>query len=371
MSCHGCYTKFGLWTKENGCPACGFGYCSSCLKNKCAVPKLDNKVCKVCKNCYQTLSVEHEAGSNMEGQRAPPDVFLKRLEALDSSFKPPVTIYRSEPRMQKLMKGLSSTDLEIVRRLEKLREERQVKDVPSEDDIARRLALLRGQDIDQPSNKPTRAYFAPDTRSGEQMTQDLFTQCREEVDLDAKISTPIDDIAERLNRLKDRGSSGQTPPISVKDTKENLQAITLDEIAQLLAQCKMEASASGRQPDLATVVSLEKLRTRLIEQSKEKPNLSSDEDEDDDKAAAKILSRVQAEVDLERSLGVNDGPDDEDVIMDEGNDQEELPWCTICNEDAKIRCLGCDRDLYCKSCFQEGHIDEEMRSHSFEPYKKK
>ncbi|KAK3922182.1 Abscission/NoCut checkpoint regulator [Frankliniella fusca] len=311
------------------------------------------------------MSMQQEAVWICKG--LPPDAFMKRLEALDSSFKPPVTIYRSEPRMQKLMKGLSSTDLEIVRRLEKLREDKRVQDIPSEDDIARRLALLKGQDIDQPSNKPARLQIHA---LGEQMTQDLVTQCREEVNLDDKSSTPIDDIAERLNRLKNRGTGSQEPSIPGQSVKENNHAITLDEIAQLLAQCKMEAAESGKQPDLATIVSLEKLRTRLLQQN-EKMEHDPSSDEDDDKAVAKILSRVQAEVDLDRSLGLNDDPEDVDIDMGEGNNQEELPWCIICNEDAKIRCLGCDRDLYCKSCFQEGHADEDMRSHSIEPFKKK
>ena len=30
-------------------------------------------------------------------------------------------------------------------------------------------------------------------------------------------------------------------------------------------------------------------------------------------------------------------------------------WCSICTDDAALRCLGCDGELYCTNCWMEGH----------------
>lgn len=49
--------------------------------------------------------------------------------------------------------------------------------------------------------------------------------------------------------------------------------------------------------------------------------------------------------------------------------REELPWCEICNEDATIRCVDCDGDLFCRPCFNEIHAnDEEYREHRTKPF---
>jgi len=36
-------------------------------------------------------------------------------------------------------------------------------------------------------------------------------------------------------------------------------------------------------------------------------------------------------------------------------DDEIETWCIICSDDATLRCLGCEGDLYCGNCWNEGH----------------
>lgn len=36
-------------------------------------------------------------------------------------------------------------------------------------------------------------------------------------------------------------------------------------------------------------------------------------------------------------------------------DEDIDSWCCICNEDAEVKCIGCDGDLYCQNCWADGH----------------
>ncbi|KAJ4343297.1 hypothetical protein N0V87_000519 [Didymella glomerata] len=39
-------------------------------------------------------------------------------------------------------------------------------------------------------------------------------------------------------------------------------------------------------------------------------------------------------------------------------DEEIDTWCVICQDDATLKCLGCEGDLYCRNCWMEGHKGE-------------
>ncbi|KAL0819577.1 hypothetical protein ABMA28_007667 [Loxostege sticticalis] len=77
-------------------------------------------------------------------------------------------------------------------------------------------------------------------------------------------------------------------------------------------------------------------------------------DSDDEET---ILKKIIEKVKVESSL-------QDDELPSSTND--ELPFCEICNEDARMRCLGC-RYLFCKRCFLE-HKDDDDGCNKYEPY---
>jgi hypothetical protein len=51
-----------------------------------------------------------------------------------------------------------------------------------------------------------------------------------------------------------------------------------------------------------------------------------------------------------------------------GLDDDDLPWCCICNDDATISCYDCDGDIYCQRCFADGHQRFGLVDHKYAPF---
>ena len=37
-------------------------------------------------------------------------------------------------------------------------------------------------------------------------------------------------------------------------------------------------------------------------------------------------------------------------------DEDQKTWCVVCLEDAAVRCIGCENDVYCARCWREMHV---------------
>ncbi|XP_052562064.1 abscission/NoCut checkpoint regulator [Culex pipiens pallens] len=326
MACNGCTKKFGLFLKENGCPSCKYSFCSKCLKFRI---KLNGKNRDVCLRCFEFSKLD--TNSN-----AIKNVTEKNSSILDATSAETVQLPEV---IQPVSNSTSQPDADDLIR-ERLA---ALKDPPAEEgtassspatnpessltDIEKRLAALKGVEYKDYSEANKKFLLQKDNRTQEEQIRDLMKQFAEEQEIHETVSeyrlAAVDDIEKRLAALK--GEPGDKP---------------------------------------------------------KKPNgiPSDDEEETEEEAARKLAVRFLEEAAIDAQNPAKEDGEDEDVLnnldipkpLDPAEIEEELPWCTICNEDAVVRCLSCDGDLFCRGCFRECHEDDEdYRAHKTKPYKGK
>ncbi|XP_058467880.1 abscission/NoCut checkpoint regulator isoform X2 [Malaya genurostris] len=186
-------------------------------------------------------------------------------------------------------------------------------------DIEKRLAELKGIEYKDYTESNKRFLLQKDNRTQEEQIRDIMKQFTEEQDMLNAVSnyrlTEIDEIGKRLAQLKDDSYVKINP-------------------AHNIAQEESEDET------------IETLTRKYIEE-------------------AAIDAKNHSNIDDE--LSTEDIPEPLDP-----SELKELPWCTICNENADVRCMSCGGDLFCHSCFKECHNDdEEYRTHrkkSFNAY---
>lgn len=386
--CYGCAVKFTLFKKEIGCKNCGRAFCSSCLSFSAAVPRAGNTQQKVCKQCHEALTRGSSPAN--ASKWSPPQNYKKRVAALEAKQK------FSTPQSH----GLTPQDQVIAERLARLRQENKPKSVPSQAEIEARLAALRAetqssipstQEMEArlaalqgrvpPSQTPQPAHQPPDTRTQAQQAQDLLTQLTAEVAIDESWEggSPAAAIQNDLNQGWPGGlsanSKGQATR-SLDGEKSRLLAEAAVELREentrqerILDLAKRLAVLRGRDPDRVTL------------QDYRLPD--SDDDEDEETAIQRVLQQLTEEAALDEASGFNipaepalqppatscrTEPQAQALAPRPEAEEEQLPWCCICNEDATLRCAGCDGDLYCVRCFREGHDAFELKEHQTSAY---
>ncbi|XP_014212610.1 abscission/NoCut checkpoint regulator [Copidosoma floridanum] len=215
--CNTCQSKFSFFSKEHGCPACGFSYCSKCLKYE---PEDKKSKQKICGPCFHKSKIKKSTPISIEDLPTPNGLDeplvpfnLATKARVESALKHPITVYYN--RLDKLRSGLDPADQEIVNRLKKLKDEdRQVPSV-TEDEIRRRLALLRDQDPNV-VNKPVNLNEI-DSRTDKQKVDDLISQYLQELEISKNVSDEsqnVDsEIEARLKSLKEFTVKLPLPPI--------------------------------------------------------------------------------------------------------------------------------------------------------------
>ncbi|KAG2457852.1 SPIT1 inhibitor, partial [Polypterus senegalus] len=190
-------------------------------------------------------------------------------------------------------------------------------------------------------------------------------------------------IAERLERLKmetkpssdsqlnnlNKGSDFLEENLDAQENEKQLE----EEKSRILE----EAMAELKQDNIHQEQVLQMAR-RLACLKGEDPNSVSavnykppDSDEEtEEEAVQRILKQLSEEAQLDEASNYNIPPEcsaslqkpkvkktlspaiTKKSVGAHDSDDEELPWCCICNHDATIRCLSCDDDLYCSRCFR-------------------
>ncbi|XP_062824240.1 abscission/NoCut checkpoint regulator [Anolis carolinensis] len=409
--CYGCASKFNVFKKQCGCKNCGRLFCSGCLGFSAVVPRCGNTQQKVCKQCHGELTGEPSKPS--PAKWSPPQNYKKRIAALETKQSQPQSLQKSLVKSQSQTdsryQGLSKEDRVLAERLERLKKETRPKSIPSQAEIESRLAALKSdparpvpsaQEMEDrlaalqgrtpPSAAVQPVHQLSNNRTQTEQSEDLLNQMAEEVAIDENGGsgiTPQEVKTQTLNDLNRTDSNAgiiDLDPKQLEEEKNRLLAEAASELREentraekLLEVAKRLAVLRGQDPE---TVSLDDYKL---------PN--SDEEMEEEEAIQRVLKQLTEEAALDEASGFNISPDRSTPQQKQSkktnqakvppvskppilpakvpdSDEEELPWCCICNEDAVLRCHGCDGDLYCQRCFRESHDEFDRKEHRTSSY---
>ncbi|XP_036701142.1 abscission/NoCut checkpoint regulator isoform X2 [Balaenoptera musculus] len=310
--CYGCAVKFTLFKKEYGCKNCGRAFCSGCLSFSAAVPRAGNTQQKVCKQCHEVLT--RGSSPAIASKWSPPQNY-KKVSALAGGDRSQASCTEGcTPGFHPFHPGDGGT-----------------------------ACCTAGQSSTF-SDPPAATSIQNDLNQGGPGPQS--TSCKGQATWS-------------LEEEKRRLLAEAAVALQEENTRQE----------RILALAKRLAVLQGRDPDRVTL------------QDYRLPD--SDDEEDEETAIQRVLQQLTEEAALDEASGFNipaeptlqpqaqscrAEPEVQAMAAGPEAEEEELPWCCICNEDATLRCASCDGDLYCVRCFREGHDAFELKEHQTSAY---
>ncbi|EGY15281.1 hypothetical protein VD0002_g8361 [Verticillium dahliae] len=200
---------------------------------------------------------------------------------------------------------------------------------------------------------------ADEDTDGEEMNRDvdaLLAQALDEAELDAKLNPkssglrdePTEDPPHEMADGPQKGDAGRQTPAAAASP------FSLPSVPSAITPHKDADDGDDGEPSLSlpSVPSGPATSSRLTDDDSLTARMaalhlpSSDQDADAAAAATDIgLPSVPSDQPANR-LRSRTGYTDDDAKN----------WCTVCLEDATLRCLGCDDDGYCTRCWREMHV---------------
>ncbi|XP_015761158.1 PREDICTED: abscission/NoCut checkpoint regulator-like isoform X1 [Acropora digitifera] len=370
LQCFGCGQGFGFFRREHGCKKCGHIFCSGCTSNLLVLPEHGSKKVKVCDQCYRNATRLAGKESHKFNPSASSMNDLNRNTAFSNrsginntqgwipASRSVGAIIPTNPVGDK--NCVTDPDETIRRRLEKLKSDDSAhssNDPPvklTDEELGNRFENLTGRKATSMQKSDVNAFLVA-KKSAVEEVDDLMKQVMAENRLDEDVGgnnrSGITDreIEERLARLKDMDPSLTNRPKATElDSDEDDETASKRYLEQILSEVALDVKMGD----------IDVGETRKKDNSS-KTTLST----------SPTPGRSKVAMDNESSSSSNKYSYMFSKDYDASSDDEELPWCCICNGNAVLRCHGCDDDLYCRRCYREGHSREDYEDHDISEYR--
>lgn len=184
-----------------------------------------------------------------------------------------------------------------------------------------------------------------DDSDGEHMqheVDDVIAKFRDEAEVDAALAKDEDEDEDQDQHHKqDQDSS--TDDIAIENNKPTNSDLSLPSLPTNLDDLPSPPSATASPSTTrltTTTTDLDDITARMAALRTAPPNTPSPSLDlpsvPSSKPSGKVVNRLTSHTDYT----------DDDVDS----------WCTVCLDDATLRCLGCDDDPYCARCWREMHV---------------